>query len=447
MLQTAEIKDYNQTMMQQTLQTTYPRFIANRLAEALEDSPVVLIQGPRQCGKTTLARTLCAAASPLSDTAPGAPGNEGYGYLSFDDDVLRAGAEADPTGFVERLPDRVVLDEVHRAPGIFAALKLDVDRQRTPGRFLLTGSTNVLAVPTLEESLAGRLEVVPLHPLAQCELHAAAPADPGFLDEIFSGDFRPARVERLGPALAEIIVSGGYPPALARVSGRRRANWYRNYVAAQVQRDVGDISRIRSLDVLPRLLSLAAAQTAQLFNVNSLSDPFQLSRPTIGDYLTLLERVYLLERLPPWFNNLGKRLIKTPKLHLGDTGLACGLLGLSEPNLHVDRARLGHLAETFVFQELRKQASWHTSHVEFFHYRDRDQYEVDIVMECGGRVAGVEVKAGATVTPADFRGLRRLRDACSGTFVAGAVLYDGEFVVSFGESMYAVPIRMLWEAN
>ena len=433
-------------MTQQPQQATYPRFIYNRLTEALEDSPVVLIQGPRQSGKTTLAKTLCTAASRPSGMAAGALRGEGYDYLSFDDDVLRAGAEADPTGFVERLPGRVVLDEVHRAPGIFTALKLEVDQRRTPGRFLLTGSTNVLAVPTLEESLAGRLEVVPLHPLAQCELHATAPAAPSFLDAIFSGDFRSARVERLGPALAEAIVSGGYPPALARASGRRRANWYRNYIAAQVQRDVGDISRIRSLNVLPRLLALAATQTAQLLNVNTLSNPFQLSRPTIGDYLTLLERVYLLERLPPWFNNLGKRLIKTPKLHLGDTGLACGLLGLSEASFGVDRARLGHLTETFVFQELRKQATWHTAHVDFFHYRDRDQYEVDIVMECGGRVAGVEVKAGATVTSADFRGLRRLRDACSGAFVAGTVLYDGESVVSFGKSMYAVPIAMLWEA-
>ena len=232
-----------------------------------------------------------------------------------------------------------------------------------------------------------------------------------------------------------------------RPAGRRRTNWYRNYVSAQAQRDVGDISRIRGLDVLPRLLALAATQTAQLFNVNTLSAPFQLSHPTIGGYVALLERVYLLERLPPWYGNLGKRLIKTPKLHMGDTGLACSLLGVSEPGLQADRTLLGRLAETFVFQELRRQATWHSDHVEFFHYRDRDQYEVDIVMECAGRVAGVEVKAGATVTSSDFRGLRRLRDACAGGFAAGAVLYDGESVVSFGDGMYAVPVNMLWRAN
>lgn len=427
-----------------TQQGIYPRFIVNRLAEALEDSPVVLIQGPRQCGKTTLAQTLCA---PPDSPEQEADGGLAYSYLSFDDDVLRAGAEIDPMGFVERLPDRVVLDEVQRAPGIFTALKLEVDRRRTPGRFLLTGSTNVLAVPTVQESLAGRLETVILHPLAQCELHAAAPAVPSFLEELFSGGVRPGSAERLGPRLVEIIVSGGYPPALARPPGRRRVNWYRNYISSQVQRDVGDVSRIRSLDVLPRLLALSAAQTAQLFNVNSLSAPFQLSRPTIGDYLALLERVYLLERLPPWYSNLGKRLIKTPKLHLGDTGLACGLLGVSEQHLQADRTLLGRLAETFVFQELRKQATWHLDQVEFFHYRDRDQYEVDIVMECAGRVAGVEVKAGSTVRPSDFRGLRRLRDACAGSFAAGAVLYDGESVVSFGEGMFAVPVEMLWRAN
>ena len=390
--------------------TLHRRLIEPRFAEALHDSPVVLIEGPRQCGKTTFAQMACAPEFlPGAAREPRAEGD--YAYLNFDDNVVRAAAEADPMGFVGDLPERVVLDEVQRVPGLFTALKLAVDRRRTPGRFVLTGSTQVLAVPAIADSLAGRMETIRLHPLAQRELHVAEPVTGNFIDALFGDGFGPRRAERLGPELAERITAGGYPPALARPPGRRRAAWYRNFIEAQVQRDVGELARIASLDALPRLLAVAATQTAQLFNLSSLASRFQLSRPTIGSYMTLLQRVYLLEQLPPWHGNRAKRLIKTAKLHLGDTGLACALLGVSAAALRRDRPLLGHLFETFVFQELRRQATWHAEPIEFFHYRDKDQVEVDVVMESGGRVAGVEVKAGATVTASDFRGLHKLRDA------------------------------------
>lgn len=423
----------------------HPRFIEPRFAEALADSPVVLIQGPRQCGKTTLAQMVCAPEFLPHRSAVYDAGSRGYRYLSFDDDVVRAGAETDPMGFISDLPGPVVLDEVQRVPGLFTALKLAVDRRPEPGRFVLTGSTNVLAVPNIQDSLAGRLETVRLHPLAQCELHATHPAVSGFIESLFEDKFPSWRTERLGVELIERIVSGGYPPALARSPGRRRATWYRNYIDAQIQRDIGSLSRISGLNALPRLLSLAVTQTAQLFNLSSLAAPFQLSRPTIGDYIALLERVFLLERLPSWHSNRGKRLIKTPKLHMGDTGLGCALLGISVPSLISDRVSLGHLLETFVFQELRRQATWHDGSIEFFHYRDKDHAEVDIVMENGNLVAGVEVKAGATVTQSDFRGLRRLKDASGNRFAAGVVIYDGETSVRFGDGLHAVPIRLLWE--
>ena len=192
---------------------------------------------------------------------------------------------------------------------------------------------------------------------------------------------------------------------------------------------------------------MGAVQTARLFNLSDLSAPFQLSRPTLGEYVALLERVYLLERLPAWHGNRGKRLVKAPKLHVGDTGLACALLSASARTLLADRSLLGQLLETFVFQELRRQATWYAGHVEFFHYRDRDQAEVDIVMEHGGLVSGVEVKAGATVTRSDFRGLRKLKDACGSSFAAGVVLYDGTTSVSFGDRLRAVPVRLLWETS
>ena len=409
----------------------HPRFAESRLAEALGDTPVVLIHGARQSGKTTLAQQLGKSRR--------------YAYFSFDDDVALAAARADPVGFVADLQERAILDEVQRVPELFTALKTAVDRKRTPGRFILTGSANVLLVPKLADSLAGRMEILRLHPLAQCEL---AGRRPRFLDALFGGGFKLRHSERLGVALSERIAAGGYPAALQRRQPHRRAAWYRDYVETLVQHDVRDLARISRLDALPRLLALAAGQTARLFNVSELASPFRLSRPTIRDYVTLLERVFLLDLLPPWHTNRLSRLIKTPKLHVGDTGVACALLGLDVAALTKDRSLLGQMLETFVVQELRQQASWHGSAIAFHHFRDKDGAEVDVVLERGAHeVAGIEVKAAATVRPADFRGLRKLRQAARERFTAGVVLYDGEATAGFGDGLYAVPIRRLWETT
>ncbi len=406
----------------------YPRFLRERLASALSDTPVVLLHGPRQCGKTTLARQVC---EPL-----------GYGYFSFDDDTLRAAALADPAGFVAGLPARMVLDEVQRVPEIFTALKVAVDSDRAPGRFLLTGSANVLLLPRLADSLAGRIEPLRLHPLAQCEL---AGRDSGFLRALFGASFALSRRARLAETLAECVAAGGYPAALARPAPRRR-DWYRAYVEALVQRDVQDLRRIGTLDALPRLLAAAAAQTARLANMTDLAGPFHVTRPTIRDYVTLLERVFLIEQLPPWHSNRLSRLVKTPKLHLCDTGLAAALLRVDAAALWRDRALLGQLLETFVLQELRRIGSWQEEPVTFHHFRDKDGVEVDLVLERGAHeVAGVEVKAAASVTENDFRGLRKLQSAAGTGFRCGVVLYDGEHALPFGPGLYAVPIRALWE--
>lgn len=407
----------------------FPRFAARRLAEAMADSPVVLVHGPRQCGKTTLARGVGERA--------------GYRYITFDDEVARSAADTDPVGFVAELPARTILDEVQRVPRLFATLKRAVDADRRPGRFILTGSSNVLLVPSLSDSLAGRMEILRLHPLAQGELERR---DPEFLDRLFHNGFPRASARRLGVELIDRVIGGGFPPAVARAAGRRRATWYRSYVESIVQRDVRDMTRIASLEVLPRLLAMAAAQTATLFNTSALAAPFQLSRPTIRDYVTLLERVFLVELLSPWHSNRLSRLVKTPKLHLNDAGLTAALLGLDRDAIIADRSALGPLLETFVYQELARQASWDDEPVSFFHFRDRDGVEVDIVIERGSRaIAGVEVKASSTVVDADFRGLRKLQQAAGKRFVRGVVLYDGEASLPFGEGLHAVPIRALWD--
>ena len=408
----------------------YPRFVTPRLEEALEESPAVLIHGPRQSGRTTLVRRVAQ--------------DRGYAYLDLDVDTLRDAAEADPIGFVADLPERVVLDEVQRTPALFRALKMEIDRRRAPGRFLMAGSTHVLLLPRLSDSLAGRLRVVRLHPLSQAEIGRSAP---DFLDALFGEGFPVAPSERLGRQLAARIAAGGYPAALAIPAGRRRAGWHRDYLAALVERDVPDVARIGALEALPRLLGYAAAQTAGLFNANDLASHFQLTRPTIRSYLTLLERIFLLERLPSWGGDGASRLVKTPKLHLSDTGLACALLGVGAEEMHGDRRLLGQLLETFVFQELKRQAGWRDEPTGLFHFRDRDGVEVDLILEQGGgTLAGVEVKASSTVRGRDFRGLRKIASVVGKRFAGGVVLYDGMTSARFGERLYAVPIRRLWDA-
>lgn len=412
-----------------TIKPLYTRFIQSRMNEALADSPVVLVHGPRQCGKTTLARLVGDAA--------------GYHYITFDDDVLRSAAKSDPVGFVGDLGSKVILDEVQRVPELFTSLKAAVDRDRVPGRFILTGSANVLLLPKLADSLAGRMEILRLYPLAQSELRGTPS---GFITTLFGAGFRSKSHSRLSSELSERIVAGGYPTALERSTHRRRAAWYRDYIETLVQRDVRHLARISSLDTLPRLLTLAAGQTARLLNVADLASPFQVSRPTIREYLTLLIHLFLLEELPPWHSNRLSRIIKTPKLHFGDTGVACALLGIDATTLATDRQLLGQLLETFVFSELRRQASWHEEPISFHHFRDKDGVEVDLVLEgIGQRLAGVEIKASATVTASDFRGLKKLKEAVGDRFAAGIVLYDGESTVTFGDRLFAVPVRSLWE--
>ena len=367
-----------------------------------------------------------------------------YSYFTFDDPDARAAAQNDPLGFVSDIPNCAILDEVQLVPDLFCALKLSVDRHRIPGRFILTGSTNVLLVPKLADALAGRMQILRLHPFSQQEIERTQSSP--FLERLFAGDFRTCRIDRLAGNLADRIVAGGYPAALSRPPGRRRSSWHRNYATSLIQKDVLELARIHSLEAVPRLLTIAANLSGQLFNVSTLASKLQMNRNTVRDYLTLLERQFLIERLLPWYSNRMSRLLKTPKIHIGDTGLACTLLGTGSDMLRKNRALLGQLLESFVFQELRRQASSSTEPYAFYHFRDRDGVEVDVIIERGAfELAGIEVKAAATVFNSDFKGLRKFKAAHRDRFTFGAVLYDGEICASFGDGLYAVPIRMLWE--
>ena len=408
----------------------YHRFTQEILRESLQDTPVVLIHGSRQCGKTTLAQLV---------------GRElGYHYITFDDDNELQAAKADPIGFIQSLPEHTTLDEIQRTPELFTAIKASVDQNRKPGRFILTGSANVLLLPQLADSLAGRMEIIHLRPLAQTEI---AGLKPTFLQQLFNANFSEATSKRnhvrLGESLAQLICRGGYPAAITRNNAKRRNSWYRNYITTIIQRDVQDIASIRNLNTLPKLLTLAASQTARLFNAADLASPFSISRPTIREYLTLLEQIFLIDQLQPWHSNRLSRLIKTPKMHLADTGLACSLMGVNSQTLWQDKALLGQLLETFIYLEIRKYADWHDEELKFYHFRNKDKVEVDIIIEQGQQMAGIEIKAAASVTQSDFKGLNKLKDACGKQFSAGVVFYDGETILPFGDKLFAVPISLL----
>jgi predicted AAA+ superfamily ATPase len=408
----------------------YTRRLRPAIEEALADTPVVLLNGPRQAGKTTLVQQLADAKRR---------------YLTLDDAATLLSAREDPAGLVRGL-DRAVIDEVQRAPGLLVALKQAVDQDRRPGRFLLTGSANVMTLPGVADSLAGRMETLALLPLAGCEIHGSAGR---WLDAAFAG--APPRVAQAagrkatGEALVDKVLCGGYPEAVLRDSPRRRAAWARQYVDALIQRDVREIAAVEKLDHLPRLLRALAQMAGQLCNYTQLAGQVGLDAKTAGRYLAVFEQMFLLRRVEPWSVNRLARIVKTPKLHFIDSGLLCSLTGLSGTTVREERDRFGHALESYVFGELLKQASWSDERYELFTYRDKDQVEVDFVIEDpGGHAVGVEVKAAATVGRDDLAGLRKLAALSGDAFRAGVVLYDGIETLPLGPALWAVPLSTLW---
>ncbi|TAN08376.1 MAG: ATP-binding protein [Rhodanobacteraceae bacterium] len=406
----------------------YPRFDTRRVQTALRDTPVVLLNGPRQSGKTTLAHNLLGA---------------GRTFRTLDDDSTLAAANTDPTGFL-RGARRLTIDEVQRAPALLRAIKKVVDEDRQPGRFLLTGSTNVLSLPHAADSLAGRMAVIDLLPLAQSEL---ALTQPGFLRAAFAGAPSPLGATAIGKAIERIVLTGGYPEMLRRRDPARRAEWARNYLRAIVQRDVRDIASVEKLGQMPRLLRALAHYSGQLANYSQLGGQLSLDAKTARKYVDIFQQLFLVRSLEPWSANRLTRLIKTPKLHFLDSGLLAVLLGVTETNVATRRKAFGAILESFVFAEITKLVGWAADDYQLYHYRDKDQDEVDIVIEsAAGDVVGVEVKAAATASATDFRGLHKLAGTCGRRFRCGIVLYDGDTTLPFGPELFAAPISNLWAA-
>jgi len=406
-----------------------PRGVQARLSTALEDTPVVSLLGPRQCGKSTLAASL----------------EPDRRFISLDDAAYLQLALEDPQGFLAELPDRVTIDEVQRAPGLTLAIKRSVDHDRRPGRFLLTGSANLLQLPRLADSLAGRMECIYLQPLSESEKEQAAGR---FLARWLDGDITPHIAGSQGPERSTLptrLLQGGYPEACRRSLPRAQA-WLHQYLQSIIERDIRDVAQVKDGADLISLMTLLAERSATLLNISELATSLGRARQTVENHLAILEKLFLIRRLPAWHENATKRAVRTPKIHLCDSGLAATLCDLHPDDWLSERSRFGHLLESFIVQQLIAQAGWTHPQLRFWHYRDKDKNEVDCVITRGRRIWAVEIKLSQSVSQADTRGLQRIARYANKQFQAGIVFYAGKDILPLGDERFlAVPISKLWE--
>jgi len=406
----------------------YNRFSTDNIKVALADTPVVFVMGPRQSGKTTLVKSLI---------------DDSWEYINLDDQTQFEIAKNDPVGFIRNLPEkRIAIDEIQRLPEVFVSIKQAVDENRIPGRFLLTGSANALLLPRLSDSLAGRMESVRLSPLSECEIQDNKPT---FITRLLSQEIPTSQSKRVRDHLVKRIVVGCFPEPLQRSTEQRSTTWYQQYIDSLIQRDIQDLTNIDHPELMTKLLRLTAFYTGRLSNLSEMGGKLGLSHTTIKKYMALLEQLFLVDQLPAWHSNEHKRLIKTPKIHPSDTGIICAIRNLNSDRLIQQPEIFGLLLESFVYNELRKQASWIDERLNFYHYRDKEKIEVDIIIENAmGDYFAIEVKASATLTSKDFTGLERFKKFAGDRFKQGILLYDGDHTTAFGEQLFAAPIGALW---
>jgi uncharacterized protein len=407
----------------------YYRNITSRIEAALEDTPIIFLNGARQSGKSTLVKWIAQERHPAR-------------YMTFDDSNVLAAASMDPQGFISGIDGPVILDEIQRVPELFLAIKKTVDQSRRPGRFILTGSANVLLLPRIADSLAGRMEILTLWPLSETEL---LKSKTNFIQSIFDGKIpdlcaKPGREE-----LVSRLITGGYPEAFERRNYSRRLQWFNSYITTILQRDIRDIANIEGLKEMPRLLSILAARTGGLLNYAELSRASSIRQSTLNRYMTLLETTFLFKPLPAWSAKLSKKLIKSPKIMLCDTGLSCCLTGTDHQKLMQDPSAFGNMLENFVYMELTKQISWSDKPYNLFHFRSAAGHEVDFVIEdMAGGIAAIELKSRETIKKDDFKGLKLLAGETGSRFKQGILLYTGSEPLVFSEKLAALPVSFLW---
>lgn len=407
----------------------FPRLVESMIRDALSDTPVVCVLGARQCGKTALVKHMF----------PNRP------YVDLDTYSEFVMASEDPGSYIERLPDSVTIDEVQKVPNLIGPIKVSVDQNRRPGRFILTGSVNLLLIPGLTQTLAGRMEIIDLHPLTESEKSRSGG---NFLFDLFDDrlkpDFKTNRTVMSNLEFEERIISGGYVEPLNRDILRAR-QWRRSYLRDIAGREIPEIFKIRNPELLSRIMELLAWRTGSLLRISELAKAFAVHRLTLERYLAYLERVYLVRRIPAWHSNKTKRLTKSPKIHFVDCGLAATLTDFPMDNQEKNRVYLGHLCESFVVQQIIAHAGWTNPDLRFWHYRDKDQVEVDLVMTLRERVWGFEIKSKTSVNSRDAKGLIKLANTCGNDFQKGILFYRGSDIISLAKGLVlAVPVSELW---
>lgn len=406
----------------------YRRNLLNLILDALSDTPVIFLRGARQSGKSTLVQMIADGPHPAR-------------YVTLDNAGILSAAGSDPTGFIAGIDKPVVIDEAQRIPELLLSIKEDVDSHRHPGRYILTGSADIMTAPKVADALAGRMELLTLWPLSIAEINGH---EGNLVDSLYSEMFYSSLPPSTSFQLYERMVAGGFPEPSQRKSHRRRQAWFESYISTLLDRDIRSLSNIQDLTAVPRLLKLLAARTSTLHNQSEISRSSGIPNSTLTRYLSLLKSTFLVQELPAWSTNLGKRLVKSPKLFMVDTGLTCALLGLDAAGLKQGGEVTGRVFENFVALEVFKHASWSQMLVRLYHFRSQRGQEVDIVLEDSqGRVVGIEVKLSASPSPKDFSGLKTLQEHLGKRFVRGVLVYTGQEVVPFGERLHAVPIQLL----
>jgi len=396
--------------------------------EALQDTRVVVLSGARQVGKSTLAKEISEGEHPMQ-------------HFNLDDGATRQAAQSDPKGFISGLAGPVLIDEIQRVPELLLEIKIAIDDDTSPGRFLLTGSSNLLTSKKVNDSLAGRIEHLDLWPLSQSEIEGS---NSNLVDRIFDLDIPYLASSPTGmQSIVDRIISGGYPEAINR-SGSRRSRWFDSYLRTTLERDVKDLATINKAGELPRLMRQVASQTSNLFSNNNIAQKLSLSHTTVQEYVSLLEQMYLIYKLQGWKPGIGNREATTPKIYVTDSGLLCNLLGADTVRTVKDQQVVGKVFESFVVSEILKHLSWSETQARAYHYQ-RPNKDVDIILErTDGAIVGIEIKASATIRSGASRWLHELREERNDSFIAGVVIGTIPQTLPLGERLWAVPVSALW---
>ena len=400
--------------------------------EALQDTPVIVLNGARQVGKSTFCKQLIADGLLQAQ------------LVTLDDPSTLAAAQADPLGFIEGLNKHLIIDEVQRAPALLLSIKKVVDDNRKERRIILTGSADVMSLPKIADSLAGRIEIHKLWPFSQDELRTQ---HSDFLNILLSNDSGFASLKTPWDEIIQMIVNGGYPETLTRPTQSRKSKWFDSYITSVLQKDIRELANIEGLAQIPNVLSLIATRVGSTVNLSDISRLSGIKNTTLQRYMALLEYVFLIVKIPAWTPNKEGQYVKSPKIFLNDTGLLCHLRGESFQSIRANKTQAGALFENFVVLEIIKQLSWSDYPLKPYHFSIHKGAEVDLVLEDNAkRLYGLEIKATATLKEQDFKGLKQLAKLSGGKFKKGILLYNGDqFLTGFGENMYAVPIAALWQ--